>query len=341
MVHSYRVTNSRRLTRDTFLIDLEPKRPRDRLRFYSGQYAALGFKRFGRPSPMRCFSIVSSPTDPDTLQFAIKRYGTFTKALSLLQPGDTVFVRGPFGKFVIDEDYDKNILLLAAGIGITPFMSMIRYATDAKLPMPITLLYSTPRREDIPFLDELRQHEQHNPRFKAHFFLTQEPVPADFAGHATAGRLNEARLKQVTGGQYSRFTYFMCGPKGFVQAIRHSLESHHVDPHRMVTEEFTPAVDAQIGGASMQRLIPRWTYGAAGASLVLAVLFFMVLDLDQTLPKLTKAQAAAQSTTGANTAVSTTPTTATSPDASSSSTSNSQTPTIYTQTYQTPMTSVS
>ena len=340
MVYSYRVTNIRRLTEDTLLLSLEPRRPRDRLRFYPGQYAALGFKRFGRPSPMRCFSIVSSPTNPDTLQFAIKRYGTFTQALSMLTPGDTVFVRGPFGKFVIDEDYDKSILLLAAGIGITPFMSMIRYATDAKLPMPITLLYSAPRQEDIPFLDELRQHEQQNPRFTAHFFLTQEAVPAELAGHATASRLNEKRLKQVADGRYNRFTYFMCGPKGFVQSIRRTLESHHVDPHRMVTEEFTPAVDTQIGGVSMQQSIPHWTYGVAGASLVLAVLFFMVLDLDQTLPKLTKAQAAAQSTTGASTD-STASTAITGSDTSSSSTNNNSASASYTQTYQSPMTSVS
>lgn len=146
----------------------------------------------------------------------------------------------------------------------------------------------------------------------------------------------------MTGGQYSRFTYFMCGPKGFVQAIQRTLASHHVDPHRMVTEEFTPAVDAQIGSVSMQQSIPRWTYGVASASLILAVLFFMVLDLDRSLPKLEKAQAAAQSLTSTNTDSSASSNTVTGPDTLSSSTnSNLPSTTTYTQTYQAPMTSVS
>ena len=148
---------------------LQPKRKRDALSFYPGQYACIGFRQGGRPTPMRCFSIVSSPNDQERLQFVIQRQGRFTSSIARLRPGKVVTVRGPFGDFVIDEQYDRNIVMLAGGIGITPFISTLRYATEVGLSTPITLLYSCRGRDGIPFLDELTALEKRNPHLRILF----------------------------------------------------------------------------------------------------------------------------------------------------------------------------
>lgn len=337
MLKQHIVQESRFITSDTLLLTIEPRRAQDTFLFSPGQYVAIGFKRFGRPSPMRCFSIVSSPNGPKELQLAVRVQGNFTRSLAALERGDHVFVRGPFGNFVIDEIYDRNIFLVAGGIGITPFMSMIRYATEMQLPLPITLLYSCTRQEHIPFFDELHYHEQQNPNFRVIFFITKD-TPSPVAGRTIlSGRIDRARLKQLSGGQLSRSTYFLCGPKPFTHAIRDTLTQEGADPHRIITEEFTPSTPANTITALSPHAIPRWTYALTGASLMLAAAFFMVLDVGQVTEKAvthTATPAATRQSVLSNTTDS-----STAPAGSMASPTNTM-PT-YQPTYQQPMTSVS
>jgi len=338
----YTVTQSQLINPDTLLLTVRPKHAKDQLLFYPGQYAAIGFKRFGRPSPMRCFSIVSSPNKAQELQFTARIQGNFTCSLAELEPGDDVFVRGPFGNFVIDEQYDRNVILMAGGIGITPYMSMIRFATETQLPIPITLLYSYHRQEEIPFFEELRYHEQHNPNFRALFFVTKGTAAAPKGSKVLQGRIDEARLRQLTGGHFGRFTYFLCGPKGFVESMRRMVTTNGADPSRVVSEEFTPTSPANAIAAAPQHTIPRWTYALTGASLVLAAGFFMALDVDRALERAALAAPASsttQQTPGSSTAG--TSQTPTSTDSTASNSTPVPTDTQPPMMYQQPMTSVS
>src|SRR5579864_688597 len=104
----YKVKHKQFLGSHTLLLTLEPRRQKDILRFYPGQYAAIGFKT-GRPTPMRCFSIVSSPNNSNELQFAMRVQGNFTQTASNLEVGDEALVHGPFGSFVIDPEIDQNV----------------------------------------------------------------------------------------------------------------------------------------------------------------------------------------------------------------------------------------
>lgn len=332
----YKVAGCTMITSGILLLTLQPRRKQDILRFQPGQYAALGFKRHGRPSPMRCFSILNSPNHPHTLQFAIRVTGNFTRALTSLQRGDTVFVRGPFGNFVLDEQYDTHAVMMAAGIGITPFMSMIRYASEAKTAVRMTLLYSNSYAEDIPFLEELRQHERQNPNFKVVHFITRGSVTPLKEQHVVSGRLTGSHIGTITKDMYNSHTYFLCGPKGFVSFAHDTLRSKDTDPYRIITEEFTPAVDAQIGDIHNLQIIPRWTYGLTGISLVLAVMFFMVLDLDHVIPKSVQVQPAIVQTNASlgNAQASTSNTGSTVVTSTAQQTSTPQ-------TYQMPVTAVS
>lgn len=335
-MQQYTVKQSTHLNADTLLLTLRPKHMRDRLMFYPGQYIAIGFKRFGRPSPMRCFSIVSSP-NANELQVAARVQGKFTRSLAALLPGDDVFVRGPFGNFVIDETYDRSVLLIAGGIGITPFMSMIRFATETQLSVPITLLFSY-RGSDAPFLAELRSHERQNPNFR--LALRNTNASSRQAGEPS-GRITDAHLEQLTGGHFSKFTYFMCGPKAFVRSMRDLLGRHGADPSRMISEEFSPTSPANAVASAPQHTIPRWTYALTGVGLIAAASFFLALDVDRALEKTVKAAPAAQQSQP-DTPMSTSSTSKT--DTTGGSSANTQPSTTYSQptmTYRQPVTSVS
>lgn len=316
-MHIYKVKQSRFIAPDTLLLSLQPKRNKDKLDFYPGQYAAMGFKHYGRPSPMRCFSIVSSPSS-DELQFAMRVQGDFTRAIADLEIGNTVFIRGPFGEFVTDERYDRSVVGMAGGIGITPFISMIRHATETHSTLPITLLYSCQSQDNIPFRQELLDLEQANPRFKVAFFITNGATDKLKGARVLSGRIDDARLNQLTNEQYNRFTYFICGPKNFNKAMKRTLSDHNTNQERIITEEFTPS--SQVGSVSVipKHSITRWTYGLTGASLILGTAFIMTIDLARALPKITQAETAAQTQSVTQTQ-NTTPTTASTPITSNNS----------------------
>ncbi|MEI7683275.1 MAG: FAD-dependent oxidoreductase [Candidatus Saccharibacteria bacterium] len=115
-MHKYFVTQNKHITPTTLLLSLKKRSNTKPFLFQPGQYAAISFKHHHRPTTTRCFSIVSSPTEMDILQFSARSNGRFTKALNDLTVGDEVTVRGSFGAFVFDPARDKDAVLIAGGI---------------------------------------------------------------------------------------------------------------------------------------------------------------------------------------------------------------------------------
>src|SRR6516162_8576873 len=96
----------------------------------------------------RTFSIASAPFDPDLMIATRVRDTAFKRVLRNAAPGLEVKIEGPSGSFVLPRKAEKPVVLLAGGIGITPFLSMIRQATQDKAPHQIYLFYSNNRPED-------------------------------------------------------------------------------------------------------------------------------------------------------------------------------------------------
>ena len=98
---------------------------------------------------IRHFTISSSPTE-NFLMFGTRiRDSPYKKRLSALEEGAKVKLRGPEGQFVLHEDYSKPAVFLSGGIGVTPFRSMLKYATDKKLPVKIIMFDSNRNSNNI------------------------------------------------------------------------------------------------------------------------------------------------------------------------------------------------
>jgi len=116
--------------------------------------------------PIRHFTISSSPTE-NFIMFSTRiRDSPYKKRLSTLEKGAKVKVRGPEGQFVLHQDYTKPAVFLSGGIGITPFRSMIKYATDMQLPVKIIMFDSNRNRNNILFKKEFDEWANMNKNLK-------------------------------------------------------------------------------------------------------------------------------------------------------------------------------
>lgn len=288
-MYAYTVLTNEKLTATTQLLTLQAKTASDTFQHEPGQYAAISFKRKYRPTPARCFSIVTAPEETSTLQFSMRASGRFTRAVAGLKPGDGVSVRGPFGGFVIEPTHQPQIVLLAGGIGITPFMSMIRHAAYAQTETRITLVYSCPNQLDMPFATELLKLEQANPNFQVVFTVSSGPVNRLSQARVFTGRISPELLQSVTEGTFAEHTFFICGPAGFMKGMRALLKRRGVNKQQIVTEAFSQGPSRQTGEL---RDWPFNMYALATVGVVLSSFIIMLSDLFKTLPPILKANSA-------------------------------------------------
>ena len=147
--------------------------------------------------------------------------------------GMTVEANGPFGHFCFDESKHQNVVLLAAGSGITPMIAMLRYMDDLCLETTVTLLYCVRTSNDIIFHGELEELRARLKNFQYHLLLSQPhaewPGPR---GHVSR-EFMENTLKEI-----ALQDFFLCGPPPFMEASRALLIGLGVKPERIRQESF-------------------------------------------------------------------------------------------------------
>ena len=137
--------------------------------FKAGQYIdlALSGPQSGPSNGLtHTLSIASSPSHEELVVTTRMRNTVFKQALSILPIGSKVRIEGPMGSFSLHNNTARPAVLLAGGIGIAPFLSMLTYATEEKLRHPIVLFYANRYLEDAAFIDALWKLECANPRFR-------------------------------------------------------------------------------------------------------------------------------------------------------------------------------
>lgn len=246
-MYKYYVSKNQKISPSTLLLTLRKDTATKPLLFQSGQYAAISFKRHGRPTPTRCFSIVNSPTDEDVLQCSIRTKGRFTRALTELSEGEEVNVRGSFGGFIFNPQRDLNMVLIAGGIGIAPFMSMMQYASDKGLKNNITLLYSNSNQDDVPFVKQLENLEQRNPYLKVVYTISRGPTDKLSDYDVRNGRISLKMLEETLGEKLDNKNYFICGPTSFMNEAVRILKSEEIPDNKIFTEAFSQGTNNPNG----------------------------------------------------------------------------------------------
>jgi ferredoxin-NADP reductase len=184
----------------------------------------------------RSYTICSSPQHEDYVEITPKRTenGRVSVFLNeIAKPGLVVEASGPYGRFCFDEKTHKNIVLIAAGSGITPMISILRYIDDLKLTIRVSLLYFVRTAADVIFQSELVRLERALPDFRCKVCLSR-PHP-EWTG--ASGRLTAELVSQHI-VDVSSSTFFLCGPKGFMENAGSILRSLGASERQILQESF-------------------------------------------------------------------------------------------------------
>lgn len=189
------------------------------LHFRPGQFAWL--KGAARPYGMdeHPFTISSSADRPGRVEFTVKAIGDYTAALRELAPGTPLLIDGPHGEQVHPDPAVPGRLLLAAGIGITPAMSVLRSAADSGDGTPTLLLYGNRRWQDITFREELLELGERLPALRVVHVLSQ---PHEI-WQGERGRVDETLLRRFVTAEMTRWSALICGPPQMVAGAAAAL----------------------------------------------------------------------------------------------------------------------
>jgi len=204
--------------------------------FIPGQFLNVAFW-IGGAKMNRSYSIASSPTQREYVELAIRREprGAVSRHIDdLLKVGDRIEANGPVGKFTFAGTEADSIVLISAGVGITPMMSITRYLTERKWPGEIFFIYSCRYPAEFIFADESEALQRVNPKLHVAVTVTK-PEGTDWKGYR--GRMSKEWLTQVVPGLTSRRIH-LCGPPSMMDSTKALLAELGVPAELVKTEAF-------------------------------------------------------------------------------------------------------
>jgi predicted ferric reductase len=207
----------------------------------AGQWASIrvmGEDGWSEPHP---FTISCAPED-EVLQFTIKRAGVFTSSILELKPGTPVRVEGPFGVFCRDIEKKREIAMIAGGVGITPFLSVLRRSRNIRAKNKMSLFWTNKTIEDVFVADELKEmtgdlnlkivHTLSREKEVEKYFQAEYPSVLYVPGYATREVLQKHLHLPDT-------SFYLCGPPKMQEFILGELEACGIDPKSVEKENFS------------------------------------------------------------------------------------------------------
>jgi len=185
----------------------------------------------------RTFTLASAPFKSDLMIATRMRDTAFKRVLRKAAMRLEVKIEGPSGSFTLHRKAEKPAAFLAGGIGITPFLSIIRQASYEKAPHQLYLFDSNRRPEDAPFLELLSGTAKQNLNFHLVATMTEVDKSHRECGGETGFISKEMLTRYLSTLQGP--IYYMAGPPAMVAAMRCMLTEAAVDEDDIRTEEFS------------------------------------------------------------------------------------------------------
>jgi ferredoxin-NADP reductase len=198
-----------------------------------GQWIHVGREIEGQ-FEMTSFSVATSTTEMGTLELAIKasaRHPLTRWLHESARVGDCLQISGGQGDFLYRPEMGQRVVLIGAGTGITPLMSIFRNIDEQGVQADATLIYSIARPEEFLFRADIERISTH-PRLHSLITLTQ----AHPEWHGLNGRINAALLQQA--GIDGHTLYYLCGPQAMVDELSDLLLRLGVPAQHVVYEKW-------------------------------------------------------------------------------------------------------
>jgi ferredoxin-NADP reductase/ferredoxin len=214
-----------------------------------GQFVTLDLEINGEEIS-RSYSISSTPSRPHTLEITVKRVpapvgcepetpkGLVSNWLhDNVTPGSIIKINGPLGKFTCFANPSQKLLLISAGSGITPMMSMSRWLCDTGANCDIIFFHCARSPRDIIYRHELEMMSARYPNF--HLAVSTTRKEPGHSWLSLTGRLDAAML-QVVAPDFRDRTVYVCGPDTFMESTKQMLESISFPMQNYYEESFGP-----------------------------------------------------------------------------------------------------
>ena len=230
----------------------------------AGQYLTLRIPGAGTPAPVRSYSMSSAP-DVGTYRISVKEelHGAASGYLRRsLRPGTVLETAAPRGDFVLDAA-GGPVLLVSAGIGVTPLLSMLHELAAARSERQVWWLHGARSPRDHPFAAEAHDLLASLPHSHEYVFYSAATPAERSRARAAAGRLDKDKLAKLA--IPASASAYVCGPASFMIDMQQALSATGIDPAHVHTELFgarpaiNPGLTGQNGRSPHQPPGPRGT----------------------------------------------------------------------------------
>lgn len=202
----------------------------DNLSFKPGQYIVC----FPTANSIRRRSYtISSVPSGKKFSISVKKVGTVSSQLVAMKRGDTLIASLPLGSFY-SKSQNTPLVMIAAGISVTPFRSMIFDNIERNPSRKLVLFYSNQTIADIVFKKQFDDLATLHPQFQVHYFITREKTTLP---GITNGRMTGKNIMNTISG-INDAEFFICGSGDFVHSFRHGLIAEGVLRSTIHTESF-------------------------------------------------------------------------------------------------------
>jgi 3-ketosteroid 9alpha-monooxygenase subunit B len=201
--------------------------------YHSGQFINIYFPELGTPEG-KAYSMSGAPHE-DALCITVKAVGEFSHRLCSLCVGDTLEASLPYGYFY-SESEDNNLIMIAGGIGVTPFRSMIMDSIRRKSQRKLALFYSSRTYDDLIFKKEFDSLQKDHKNFNGFYFVTRErnsDTSIIYRRMNIGDILGNGPQKRLAGREF-----LICGSISFVSDIWKGLRAAGVPEELIYTEAF-------------------------------------------------------------------------------------------------------
>lgn len=218
--------------------------------FVPGQFLTIAVALAGKTTK-RSYTIASSAAQRDCVEVTVKRedQGVVSRYLhDRVAPGDLLQISAPQGRFTFSGSEADSIVLIGAGVGITPLMCIIRSLTDRGWNKDIFLLFACRSSEDFVFRDELERLQKRHANLHVVATMTRSDGTVWMG---PKGRLTKELLAQSVPDLSTRRIH-VCGPPAMMDATRAMLADLGVKPGQVFTEAFGPAEKKEVRQSTVQ-----------------------------------------------------------------------------------------
>ncbi len=199
-----------------------------RMNYEPGKFAFISAKEHPEiPAEHHPFSISSSPVKRE-LSFSFRAIGDYTRMLRKIRKGERVEVYGPFGQFTLHRlGYHRQLILIAGGIGVTPFLSMLAFEATNNDYRSMWLFYSVRSEKDAVYDETIRQQVA-----AADSHIDYVKWVSEAQGPITAKGILEKT------GALDDYAVLLCGPPPMMRALKDQFLALGLPRHRIIFEDF-------------------------------------------------------------------------------------------------------